>query len=88
MVSNRIDKRIDSAVYVCNLCDKGFEDIDKFKKHLICKHKDAIVALSSNAQRVEYLRPEEAARHSFPGTVPGWKVCWQGAVVIFLGCVL
>ena len=39
------------TVYVCNLCDKGFEDINKLKKHLICKHKDAIVVLSSNAVR-------------------------------------
>ena len=39
--------------YVCNLCGKGFEELDKLKKHLIYKHKDAIVVLASNAVRRE-----------------------------------
>ena len=39
------------TLFVCNLCDHGFEEIDKLKKHMICRHKESIVTLSSNAIR-------------------------------------
>ena len=36
-----------------NLWDKGFEELDMLKKHLIYKLKDALTVLVSNAVREE-----------------------------------
>ena len=43
------------------------------KKHLIYKHKDAIMVLASNVVREELnnCRPDEAALHCFPGSASG-----------------
>ena len=42
---------IGETLYVCNLCDKGFEELDNLKKHLIYKHEDAFVVLASSVVR-------------------------------------
>ena len=39
------------TLFICHLCDYGFEELDRLKKHLSSKHEEVIVTQSSNAIR-------------------------------------
>ena len=45
-------------VYACNICNEGFNTIDKLKKHISSDHKDAIFQIKENIEEEDSSRDE------------------------------